>query len=188
MKKLLYTIWELAEVLFIALIAVVAIKYFLIQPFIVNGASMEPSFYDGDYLLIDELSYHFTDPKRGDVVVFKSPQDTSSYFIKRVIGLPGERVEIQDKTVLIYPKADPDGFELRESYLEDFRNNWQGAPIIVTLKEGEYFVMGDNRINSYDSRFWGPLSRDSIIGIVKLRLWPLQEVSFFKGVQYQLNN
>src|SRR3989338_71148 len=102
MKKFLYTVWEIAEVFFIALIAVAAIKYFLIQPFIVNGASMEPNFYDGDYILVDEISYRFNDPQRGDVVVFHSPQDKSIYYIKRIIGLPGEKVEIEDDRVKIY--------------------------------------------------------------------------------------
>ena len=184
MKRFLYTIWEIAEVFFIALIAVVAIKYFLVQPFIVNGASMEPSFYDGDYLLIDELSYRFKDPQRGDVIVFKAPQDESTYYIKRVIGLPGERVEIQDRSIRIYSANDPDGLELEETYLQDgIRNEWRGN-IIVTLKDGQYFVLGDNRVNSYDSRFWGPLEKDSIVGLVKLRLWPMQEVSFFNRVEY----
>ncbi len=184
MKKVFYTIWEIAEVFFIALIAVVAVKYFLVQPFIVNGASMEPSFYDGDYLLVDELSYHFEHPSRGDVVVFKAPQDPSIFYIKRIIGLPGERVEIQDSSVKIYSPGDPNGFELKEPYIQDgIRNDWKGN-IIVTLKQGQYFVLGDNRINSYDSRFWGPVDQNLIIGIVKLRLWPLQDLSFFNSVRY----
>ncbi len=184
MKKFLHTIWEIVEVFFIALIAVVAIKYFLVQPFIVNGASMEPSFYDGDYLLIDELSYRFKEPERGDVIVFKSPQDQATYYIKRVIGLPGERIEMQDSSVRIYPTYDPDGLELEEPYLQEgVRNDWRGN-IIITLEDGQYFVLGDNRVNSYDSRFWGPLEKDSIVGLVKLRLWPMQEVSFFNGIEY----
>ncbi|OGM91895.1 signal peptidase I [Candidatus Wolfebacteria bacterium RIFCSPHIGHO2_01_FULL_48_22] len=185
MKKFLYTVWEIAEVFFIALIAVVAIKYFLVQPFIVNGASMEPTFYDGDYLLIDELSYHFKNPERGDVVVFKSPQDGSTYYIKRVIGLPGERVEIQGDMIRLYSNEHPQGLELEEPYLRDLNlQEWQGSPIIITLKDGQYFVLGDNRINSYDSRFWGPLEESMIVGLVKLRLWPLDDVSFFNAVQY----
>lgn len=185
MKRFLYTIWEIAEVFLIALIAVVAIKYFLIQPFIVNGASMEPSFYDGDYLLVDELSYRFKNPERGDVVVFKSPQDPSTYYIKRVVGLPGERVEIQDETIHIYSNTQAQGIVLDEPYIrESIRNSWRGNPVILTLKENQYFVLGDNRINSYDSRFWGPLEKDMIVGLVKVRLWPLQEVSFFGGVEY----
>ena len=111
MKKILYTVWEIAEVFLVALIAVAAIKYFLIQPFIVNGASMEPNFFDGDYLLVDELSYRFEQPERGDVIVFKSPQDPSVYFIKRIVGLPGETIEVDGNVVKINGKV------LDESYL-----------------------------------------------------------------------
>lgn len=185
MRRFLYTIWEIVEVFFIALIAVVVIKYFLIQPFIVNGASMEPSFFDGDYLLIDEISYRFKDPERGDVVVFRSPQDSSVYYIKRVIALPGERIEVQDGQMRIYSDEQPNGFVIDEWYVrESIRRAWQGAPVIITLKSDQYFVLGDNRVNSYDSRFWGPLERNKIIGLVKARLWPLQEMSFFGGVEY----
>lgn len=184
MKKILYTIWEIGEVFFIALIAVAAIKYFLIQPFIVNGASMEPTFYDGDYLLVDEISYRFREPERGDVIVFRSPQDESLYYIKRVIGLPGERVEINDSAVKIFNIDDQDGFVLAEDYLpEGVKGSWSGYRSL-SLDEKEYFVLGDNRLNSLDSRYWGALNRNSIIGLVKIRLWPLSQAKLFDGVKY----
>ncbi len=181
MKKILYTIWEIAEVFLVALIAVAAIKYFLIQPFIVNGASMEPSFFDGDYLLVDELSYHFEKPERGDVVVFKSPQDPSIYFIKRIIGLPGESVEVDNNVVRI------NGQILDEKYLTNgISNEWSGH-VSFKLTDSQYFTMGDNRINSFDSRYWGPLDKQAIIGLVRLRLWPPSEIKFFENVNYQLS-
>jgi len=187
MKKLLYTLWEIGEVFFIALIAVAAIKYFLIQPFIVNGASMEPSFYDGDYLLVDELSYRFKEPARGDVIVFRSPQDESLFYIKRVIGLPGEKIEVDDSSVFVFNQEHPEGLLLPESYIpQGIKGTWSGHRV-ATLKEGEYFVLGDNRLNSLDSRYWGPLERDNIIGLVKVRLWPLSQLELFSDPSYAIN-
>jgi signal peptidase I len=184
MKKLLYTVWEIAEVLLIAVIAVAAIKYFLVQPFIVNGASMEPNFFDGDYLLIDELTYRFKEPQRGDVVVFHAPQDESIYYIKRIIGLPGEKVEVNDNAITIVNSEHPKGFQLDESYLsQGISSSWSGN-ISITLKPGQYFVLGDNRLNSLDSRYWGPLDQKEIVGHVKLRLWPVTHMSLFNTVKY----
>lgn len=186
MKKILYGVWEIAEVFLIALIAVAAIKYFLVQPFIVNGASMEPTFYDGDYLLVDELTYRFKDPQRGDVVVFRSPQDTSVYYIKRIIGLPGEKIEIKDRQVFVYNPDHPEGLLLEEVYVPPgIRSNWSGHDI-RELESGQYYVMGDNRLNSLDSRYWGALSRDAIIGSVRVRLWPVSQAEIFKEPAYPL--
>ena len=178
MKKTLYAIWEIVEVFLIAIIAVAAIKYFLIQPFIVNGASMEPNFSDGNYLLIDEISYRLADPQRGDVVVFRAPTNQSIYYIKRVIGLPGEKIEITSDKVIITNKEHPNGAELQEPYLESALSPNPFGTIVMTLKDSEYFVMGDNRSNSLDSRRWGPLVRSDIVGAVRLRLWPVSQLSF----------
>jgi signal peptidase I len=178
MRKILFTVWEIAEIFLVALIAVAAIKYFLIQPFIVNGASMEPTFTDGDYLLIDEVSYRFEQPERGDVVVFRSPQNKSIYYIKRIVGLPGEGVEVNDSTVTINGKV------IGESYLPNgIRNDWSGHTSFK-LSDSQYFVMGDNRLNSFDSRYWGPLEKKDIIGLVKVRLWPPADAKLFNSVQY----
>jgi signal peptidase I len=180
MKKILFTIWEVAEVFLVALIAVAAIKYFLIQPFIVNGASMEPVFFDGDYLLVDEVSYHFKDPQRGDVIVLRSPQDKSVYYIKRIVGLPEEDIVVDGSTVKINGKA------LDETYLPSgIMNDWTGH-VEYKLNNQQYFVMGDNRLNSFDSRYWGPLSRSSIIGLVRIRLWPPKSIGIFEGVNYPM--
>jgi len=184
MKKTLYAIWEIVEVFLIAIIAVAAIKYFLIQPFIVNGASMEPNFSDGNYLLIDEISYRLPDPQRGDVVVFRAPTNQSIYYIKRVIGLPGEKIEITSDKVIITNKEHPNGAELQEPYLESALSPNPFGTIVMTLKDSEYFVMGDNRSNSLDSRRWGPLVRSDIVGAVRLRLWPVSQLSFFSKQVY----
>ncbi len=184
MKKVFYTVWEIVEVLLVAIIAVAAIKYFLIQPFIVNGASMEPSFSDGDYLVVDEISYRVSDPERGDVVVFRAPVDQSVYYIKRIIGLPGEKVEVSDKTVTITNATHPQGIVLDEPYIADSLRVNPFGNIVITLKEKEYFVMGDNRSNSLDSRRWGPLQRPDIIGMARARLWPLSHMELFSSPVY----
>ena len=181
MKKILFAVWEVAEVFLVALIAVAAIKYFLIQPFIVNGASMEPAFFDGDYLLVDEVSYHFEQPERGDVIVFKSPQDPSVYFIKRVIGLPGETVSVDNNAVTI------DGKKLDEKYISGgILDDWSGH-VTFKLTSQQYFTLGDNRSNSFDSRYWGPLDKSAIIGLVRLRLWPPKSIQLFEPVSYQFS-
>ncbi len=178
MKKVLFAVWEVAEVFLVALIAVAAIKYFLIQPFIVNGASMEPNFYDGNYLLVDEISYRFENPQRGDVIVLRAPQDKSIYYIKRIVGLPGEDISVDGSVVKINGKV------LEESYLPSgIMNDWTGH-VEYKLNNQQYFVMGDNRLNSYDSRYWGPLNRSDIIGSVKLRLWPPKSIAIFDGIKY----
>ncbi len=168
---------ELLKFAVIALIIVVPIRFFVAQPFIVSGASMDPTFATGQYLIVDELSYHFEPPQRGQVIIFKYPKDPTQYFIKRVIGLPNETVKIQGGDVYI---EDTSGktFKLDEPYIV---NKGNGADMTVTLRSGEYFVMGDNRPESSDSRSWGVLPRENIIGRALLRLLPLQTVSVFPG-------
>ena len=173
MKAFLYSFWEIFEVVAIAVVAVVAIRSFIVQPFLVSGASMEPNFSSGDYLLIDEVSYRFNQPERGNVIVFHYPGDESVYYIKRVIGLPGERLLISDGKIKIFNSENPDGFVLDEFYLPS------GLKISgneeITLKDGQYFVMGDNRNYSFDSRSWGNLQKSEIVGLVRLRLWPFNK-------------
>ena len=113
---------------------------------------MDPTFVNGEYLIVDELTYHFENPERGEVIIFKFPQDTSKFFIKRIIGLPGETVKIQGGVITIINAQNPDGFALDESYLTQPTN----SKVQITLKDNEYFVMGDNRPSSSDSRIWGP--------------------------------
>ncbi len=104
MKKTFLFFWEVAKIVILALVIVVPIRYFVFQPFIVKGLSMEPNFHDGDYLIIDEFTYHFRAPRRGEAVVFKYPQDPSQRFIKRIIGLPQEKVELKVGEVIITDK------------------------------------------------------------------------------------
>lgn len=179
-KKYLAVIWEFAKVIIIAAIIVLPIRYFLFQPFIVKGESMVPYLQSGDYLIIDEISYRFSEPKRGEIVVLKYPLDESQRFIKRVIGLPGETVSIKNGEVVI-SKGD-EILTLNEDYLpEDLMTD---GNVNMTLKDNEYFVLGDNRQFSYDSRRWGTLPKEDIIGRAFLRLFPVTQITFISGADY----
>jgi signal peptidase I len=174
MKAFLYSIWETFEIILVAVIAVVVIRTFLIQPFLVSGASMEPNFSSGDYLLIDEISYRFREPQRGEVVVFHYPGDEKTYYIKRIIGLPDEQIKINGGKIFIFNEEYPNGLVIDEAYLP-FGIQTSGSEEF-SLKDNEYFVLGDNRNYSFDSRSWGNLQRAEIVGLVRLRLWPFNKV------------
>ncbi|MFH1078578.1 MAG: signal peptidase I [Patescibacteria group bacterium] len=181
-KVALSFLFELIQVAAISLAIIIPVRYFLVQPFYVKGASMEPNFFDHEYLIIDELSYRFSNPERGDIVVFRYPNDPKQFFIKRVIGLPGETVEIANGNVKIFNDEKPNGFLLPEQeYLDQ---EFTAATRTVTLKSGEYFVMGDNRVSSLDSRYFGPIERDDIVGRVWLRGWPLDRWKAFESPSY----
>ena len=181
-SEILAFIWETIKVVVISLAIILPIRYYLVQPFFVKGASMEPNFEDGDYLLVDELSYRFSAPERGDVIIFRYPIDPSQFFIKRIIGLPGETVSIKDNTVTIYNEDKPKGFVLGESYLADEQKTL--GNIVTTLDENEYFVLGDNRLQSSDSRRWGVVNKSLIIGKAFLRPWPFNEDIKIPSVNY----
>jgi signal peptidase I len=168
---------ELLKFALVAVIIVVPVRLFVAQPFIVSGASMEPTFDNGQYLIVDELSYRLENPQRGDVIIFRYPKDPSQFFIKRVIGLPGETVQIQNGNVYI-TKTDGQKIELNESYVV---NKGNGSDMSVTLPSDQYFVMGDNRPESSDSRSWGLLPRQNIVGRAFLRLLPVQNANIFPG-------
>lgn len=152
------------------------VRYFVAQPFIVRGASMEPNFHDREYLVVDELSYFFRSPERGEVVVFRYPLNPREYFIKRIVGLPGETVEIRDGAVFIANAVHPDGIRIEESYLP-FGVDWQSTARF-TLGPNEYVVLGDNRPFSSDSRNWGAMDRKFITGRVVFRAWPPSRLGF----------
>ena len=166
--------WEILKIVIISLAIIIPIRYFLIQPFFVQGASMEPNFLDGDYLIVDEISYRFEAPQRGEVIIFRYPINQSEFFIKRVIGLPNETIKIQEGRIFIYNQENPKGLILNEStYLSD---SYTAGDMELTLKDGEYFVLGDNRGSSSDSRRWGALPRNLIIGKAWVRAWPVDRV------------
>ncbi|MEO5928086.1 MAG: signal peptidase I [Patescibacteria group bacterium] len=181
-KMALGFIFELIQVAAVSLAIILPVRYFLIQPFYVKGASMEPNFFDHEYLIIDELSYRFKEPMRGDIVVFRYPNDPKQFFIKRVIGVPGETVEIAGGQVKIFNTEHPNGFVLPEQeYLDQ---DFTATTRTVTLKSDEFFVMGDNRIASLDSRYFGPIKRTAIVGRVWLRGWPLDRWKIFEDPTY----
>ena len=182
-KTVAQSFWELVRFGIIALIVVIPIRVFVAEPFVVSGSSMIPTFEDANYLIIDKISYRLGDPQRDDVVVFKYPKDTTKYFIKRIIGLPGETVDVDSKNdqVTITSKEHPNGFKLDQSFIK----NVGGIDAHLTLESDEYFVMGDNRGGSSDSRYWGPVKRSLLTGRAFLRLLPINEINILPGSYHQ---
>jgi len=178
-------ILEIIKVVVISLAIIIPVRYFLIQPFYVKGASMEPNFYDHEYLIIDEISYRFSDPERGDIIVFRYPKSPDQYFIKRIVGLPGEQVEIKDGQVYVYNKDYPEGKTIDENlYLA--ADTQTHSSELIQLDGDEYFVLGDNRTFSMDSRNFGAVPRKYIIGRAWLRGWPINKISVFSTPEYGL--
>ncbi len=159
---------ELIKLLVISVVVVVPFRLYVAQPFIVEGASMDPTFESGDYLIVDEFTYHFKAPLRGSVLIFKYPKDTKKSFIKRVIGLPNETVIISNGVIAIVNSENPEGFILDEPYIKLTKKENS----LYKLGPNEYFVLGDNRPASSDSRVWGPVPEDNIIGRPIIRFFP----------------
>lgn len=176
------SLWETIKFIALALLIVTPIRMFIAQPFIVNGSSMDPTFATGQYLIVDEISYRFNEPKRGDVIVLRYPRDPKKFFIKRIVGLPGDTVEIQEGVVTIKDSKNPDGFVLNEPYIEYPKND----TLTKTVGMREYFVMGDNRAASSDSRYWGTVPEDLIVGRAFLRLLPIASAAVLPG-EYHSN-
>jgi signal peptidase I len=172
---------EIAQIAILALVIILITRHFLILPFIVKGASMEPNFHDNEYLIVDEVTYRLRAPERGEIIVFHPPKNESQYYIKRIIGLPGERVEVQDGKVTIYNDQYPSGVTLGEEYLTETTTGRDS----VTLGSNQYYVMGDNRDASLDSRSFGPVPKESIVGRVWIRGLPLEKAGTFMTPVYQ---
>jgi signal peptidase I len=167
---------ETIKLVILALLIVLPIRYFIFQPFFVQGSSMYPNFEDKDYLIVDELTYRFREPGRGEVIIFKYPKDPSQLFIKRIVGLPGEIIEIKDGQVFVTKNSETE--LLDESYLPS--DDQTLGNIKVILDENEYFVLGDNRMFSSDSRRWGSVPEDYIVGKAYLRAWPFDSITIFE--------
>lgn len=182
---------EVVKMFFLALIIIIPVRMFLFQPFFVRGQSMEPNFSDRQYLIVNELGYKRTiinvfgknvvlvEPHkvfaRGDVVVFRAPIRDKQYYIKRIIGLPGERVVVSDGVVRVFNAEHPEGYLLDEStYLPDGRKT--GGEADVTLTDDQYYVLGDNRPASSDSRVFGPIGKGAVMGRAALRAWPPSKI------------
>lgn len=188
-------VWETLKVVLVAMVIILPVRYFLIQPFFVKGSSMVPNFHDKEYILVDKWTYRLGRPERGDVIIFKYPNNPKEYFIKRIIGLPGETVLAgNDNTVRIFNSAFPDGFVLPEAtYLPKENPTYCLTETIycnrrVELGDDQYFVMGDNREHSSDSRVFGPVDKSQFFsGLAWLRLWPLNDISFIPRTEYPQN-
>lgn len=176
-KETKESILEMVKFIFLSLLIVIPIRVFIAQPFVVSGESMFPTFKNGDYLIIDEISYKLKNPERGDVTVFRYPNDTKKFFIKRIIGMPNETVQIENNKITIFNSQNPNGFVLKEPYIKNIADN----NLSFALKENQYFVMGDNRPNSSDSRYWGPVEKELLIGKAFVRLLPINNIDFAPG-------
>jgi len=174
MKKFFSSIVETVKIVVIAAIIVIPIRYFLFQPFFVKGESMAPNFENGDYIIVDEISYRFRQPERGEVIVFKYPSDPSQKFIKRIIGLPGETLEVKGGKITITKDGNIQ-LLAEDDYISSLVKT--SGDFEITLSQDQYFVMGDNRDFSYDSRRFGPLSSNLIIGRAFFRAWPFDSFS-----------
>ena len=167
-------LWETAKVFIVSLAIIIPVRAYVAQPFFVRGASMSPTFSDGEYLIIDELSSRtrIRPWQRGDVIVFRYPLDHTQYYIKRIIGLPGERVRIANGAITVFHGEFSQGVILDESPYLSKHERTEGVTD-VTLRDHEVFVLGDNRDHSSDSRTWGALPRDLIVGRAWVRAFPL---------------
>jgi signal peptidase I len=182
-------IFELVKIVIISLVIIVPIRYYLVQPFYVKGASMEPNFYDQEYLIINEIGYRLHPPQRGDIVVFRYPKDPQEYFIKRVIGLPGEKVQVKNGQIYVFNQENNfQGAVLIEPYLPKDLKTYSMNEDVVTLNDHEYFVLGDNRNASKDSRIFGPVDKSFLVGRVWLRGWPFDRVAYFKTAPASFQN
>ena len=171
---------EIVKTILIAAIIVIPIRTFIFQPFLVRGSSMEPNYYQGDYLIVDQLSYRFREPERGEVVVFNSPQPTERRFIKRIIGLPGETISLEEG-ILYVENGEKKALDEGEYLTDETPGNFS-----ETLGEDEYFVLGDNREASLDSRSWGTLPQENIIGRVAIQVSPFSILA--KATTFQITN
>ena len=184
LKKAGFFIWEIFKIVIVSLAIIIPIRMFVVQPFIVEGASMSPNFHDGEYLIVDEISYRFSEPKRGEVVIFHPPQDRKVYYIKRVIGLPGETIEIKNGKIYIYNAENEDGVLLNEGDYSLDHNIPVNEQYKETLGENEYYLIGDNRTNSLDSRRLGPIKFSFIKGRAWVRAFPFDRFTVFEPQSY----
>ena len=173
-RNTLLFVWEVLKIVLIALLIVIPIRYFVFQPFLVRGQSMEPNFHNSDYLIVDELSFRFIEPKRGEVIVFKYPNNPSQRYIKRIIGLPEETIEVKDKMVTVCQLDKCQVLDELDYLPESVKTP---GDIKISLDENEYFVLGDNRTASSDSRKWGALPKENIVGRVIFRPWPINALA-----------
>lgn len=171
---------EIITFLIIAVFVVLPFRMFVAEPYLVSGSSMYPTFSTGNYLIVDKVSYKMHNPSRFDVIVMIYPADPSKDFLKRIIGLPNETVIIENGSVSIKKQNEENGVKLDEQYVQLPKSE----NLTKVLGPNEYFVMGDNRAGSFDSRYWGPLPKEDIVGKPLIRLWPFSKIGFYPGKAY----
>jgi len=176
------------EIITTAFAIFVVLFLFVVQIHEVNGNSMLPNFQDHEYVLTDKLTYKFRNPRRGEVVIFKAPPHPRDEYIKRLIALPGEKIKIKNNQIIIYNQEHPTGFVLNENYLTDevvTRGKSEIPPDkIVAIPEGHYLVFGDNRENSSDSRHWGEVKEEYLVGRAVVRIWPPTALGMVEHAEY----
>jgi len=182
MKQFLADLYEIAKSIIIILVISFLIRAFLFQPFVVDGQSMNPNFQNEEYLLVNKLIYRVDKPNRGDVIVFKAPNNPKNDYIKRIIGLPGETVKIANDKIYINGN-ELNEFYIPSDYLTYIKNN-PNVSLEVILEDDQYFVLGDNRQHSSDSREWGILPKENIIGKAWLAVYPWKIFGFIPTPLY----
>jgi signal peptidase I len=187
-SDLMMFILDITQTFIVAFAFFLIIYGFIVQPHRVSGESMMTTLRDGELILTNKIEYRTKKPERGDVITFKSPQDPKKDFIKRIIALPNERLEVTKNQIKIYNTEFPNGFILDESYLDAHQITEGGGAfpegVSRSIPPDEYVVMGDNRLNSFDSRSWGPLKKDAIIGKAWFVYWPLDRMGFTPEHRY----
>lgn len=174
-------LFDFLRTLAIVFLAAFVIRHFLVQPFIVDGQSMQPTFKDQEYILVDKLTYQIREPNRGEVIVFHPPGEQQENYIKRIIGLPGETVEIRDSKIFVNGQAIPENYTQSDT---ETRVVPDAINMTQILGPNEYFVMGDNRNHSKDSRELGPIGKDRIIGRAWVVLFPIEDLTLVNHPAY----
>lgn len=169
--------YETLRTVVMVLLAAFLIRSFIFQPFVVQGSSMEPTLHSSQYVVVNKFGYWVGKPERGDVIVFRSPVTPSQNYIKRVIGLPGEKITFDDNKVYV------NGTLISENYINIDEPNKKEHEEVV-LKENEFFVLGDNRDHSSDSRRWGVLPKENIIGKAFLSIFPIDTLGLLETPDY----
>lgn len=185
MKKLLYDLFDIAKTVIIVLILAFLIRNFLFQPFVVEGQSMEPNFYDKEYILVNRMSYRVGDIQRGDVVVFQAPNNPQYDYIKRVIGLPSETIKVKDQKIYVNDELIEENY-INNAETQSFLEGKRNFNLEVTLDDNEYFVLGDNRDHSSDSREWGTLPKGNIVGKAWFTVYPWNIFGFIPSQEYSI--
>lgn len=179
-KRTIFAIIDFIKTTIIVVFLALVIRLFVVQPFIVEGQSMLPTFNNSDYLITEKISYLFRSPKRGEVVIFHPPDNPSVNYIKRLVGLPGDKIEVKNQNVYVNSQ------KINEPYLtSNDQTKAATQDFSLMLREGEYFVLGDNRNHSRDSREIGPIPYSSIVSRIWVRLLPVDNISAFAAINYE---